>query len=280
MVLCRDGVEIGNSSSAFIIVLNMKSLLSPDQNGSWDQAGTVRSMGRLAEGLLVLLLFMCVWWQQGFFPVVRYVQAVFVLLLLMAGYSVGVMVERFLRYRAAHNQSRTFVRQVGVALRTGDFDQAIAIAGRYNRSPIAKVVASGLVSFQAAMPLLCDAEMIETAIRAMRPSATVVHVELRRGFNSLASIASTAPLVGAFGTIFGIIDSFPGCSGAKSACMAATFNGLSEALLPIALGLLVAVPTQWCCKYLRNELEAFDLEMENESLELVNYLAIYLGQRT
>ena len=62
--------------------------------------------------------------------------------------------------------------------------------------------------------------------------------------------------------------------------MAATFDGLSEALLPIALGLLVAVPKQWCCKYIRNELEAFDLEMESQAGELVDSLTLHLGQRT
>jgi biopolymer transport protein ExbB/TolQ len=237
-------------------------------------------MGRFAEGLLVQFLLLSIWWQQGFFPVVRYVQAVFVLLLLMAGYSAGIMADRFLRYRSAHRQSRAFIQEVARALRVSDFDRAIATAGRYKRSPIAKVVASGLMSFQAASPALCGAEAIGIAKRAMRRSASVVHQELKRGLGMLGSTATTAPLIGAFGSIFGIIDSFHGCSGAKSTCMAATFDGLSEALLPTALGLLVAVPTQWCCKYMRNELEAFDLEMESQAGELVDSLTIHLGQRT
>jgi biopolymer transport protein ExbB len=258
----------------------MKPLLSPDQNRSWDQAGIVRSMGRFAEGLLVQLLLLCIWWQLGFFPLVRDVQAVFVLLLLMASYSAGIIAERLLRYRSAHRQSRAFVQEVAGALRVSDFDRAIAIAGRYKRSPTAKVVASGLMSFQAAGPALCDADVIGIAKRAMRRSASVVHQELKRGLDMLGSTATTAPLIGALGSIFGIIDSFPGCSGAKSACMAATFDLLSEALLPTALGLLVAVPTQWCCKYIRNELEAFDLEMESQASELVDSLTIHLGQGT
>jgi biopolymer transport protein ExbB/TolQ len=237
-------------------------------------------MGRFAEGLLVQLLLLCLWWQLGFFPVVRYVQAVFVLLLLMAGYSAGIMAERLLMYRSAHRQSRTFVQEVAGAVRVSDFDGAIAIARRYKRSPIAKVVASGLMSFQAASPALCDAEVIGIARRAMRRSASVVHQELKRGLDMLGSTATTAPLVGAFGSIFGIIDSFHGCSGAKSTCMAATFDALSIALLPTALGLLVAVPAQWCCKHMRNELEAFDLEMESQAGELLDSLTIHLGQRT
>jgi len=240
----------------------------------------VRSMGRFAEGMLVQLLLLCLLWQQGFFPPVRYLQAVFVLLLLLTGYSAGIMAERFLRYRSAHRQSRAFVQEVAGALRVSDFDGAIAIASRYKRSPAATVATSGLMSFQAASPALCDAEVIGIAKRAMRRSASVVQQELKRGLGMLGSTATTAPLVGALGSIFGIIDSFHGCSGAKSTCMAATFDGLSEALLPIALGLLLAVPTQWCCKYMRNELEALDLEMESQAGELVDSLTIHLGQRT
>lgn len=258
----------------------MNSLLSPDQNGSWDQVGMVRSMGRLAQGLFILLLFMCaVAWSLFHFPLVRYIQAVFALLLLMWGWSVGDMVGRFLRYRAAHNQSRTFAQQVAEALRNLDLDQAIAIAGRNNRSPIAKVAASGLASFQAAIPLLSDAEVVETAKRALKRSEAVVHGELRRGLDILASISTTAPLVGAFGTVLGIEDSFVGCGAARSVCMAAIFERLSEALLPTALGLLVALLTVWCYRYLSSELEAFDLEMENEALKLVSYLTNYLGRR-
>jgi len=258
----------------------MKPLLSPDQNGRWNQAGAVRSMGRFAEGLLVQLLLLCIWLRLGFFPLVRYVQTVFVLLLLMAGCSASIMANRFLRYRSARRQSRAFGQQVAVALRVSDFDGAIAIAGRYKRSPAATVATCGLMSFQADRPALCDEEAIGIAKRAMRRSARIVRQELKRGFGMLGSTASTAPLVGALGSIFGICDSFPGCGAARSTCMAATFHLLSEALLPTALGLLVALPTQWCCRYMRNELEAFDLEMESQAGDLVNSLTIHLGQRT
>jgi biopolymer transport protein ExbB/TolQ len=171
------------------------------------------------------------------------------------------------------------LQQAVGALSNRDFDQAIAISGRNKRSPIARVVASGLASFQAAMPLPSDAEVIDIAKRALRRSATLVHGELKRGLNLLATIAATAPLIGAFGAVAGIVNSFPGCGAAASTCMAATADLLSKALVLAALGLLVAVPSVWCHKYLSSELEAFDIEMENESLELVNYLTIPLGQR-
>jgi biopolymer transport protein ExbB/TolQ len=87
-------------------------------------------------------------------------------------------------------------------------------------------------------------------------------------------------MVGLFGTVLGIVNSFVGCGAAKSTCMAAVFERLSESLVPTALGLLVAIPTLWCYKYLSSEVEAFDLEMENASVELLNYLIIHLGRRS
>jgi len=281
MVLSRSRVEIGNACSAFAVVLCMNTL-SLNRDGGWGQASMVWSMVRFAEGLLVLLLIMAVWLRQGLFDIARarYVQAVFVLLLLMSACSVGVAAERVLRFTAARHQSRSFMRQVAEALQNHDLDQAISIAGHFKRSPAAKVAASGLANFQAAMPLLPDADVIETAQRALRRSAALVHGELRRGLHILASISSTGPLVGAFGTLVGIMDAFQGCAGARSFCMALTADGLAKALLPTALALLIAAPTLWCYKFLHSKLEAFDLEMENESLELANWLTIYLGQRS
>ena len=242
----------------------------------------VRSMIIPAQGLFILFIFMCVWWRLALItPLVRYVQTSFVLLLLMWVSSTGVMVERFLRYRVAHSQSRTFLQQVVGALHNRDLDQAIAIAGRHNRSPIAEVVASGLASFQMALPLLSDADVIDIAKRALRRSTTVTHGQLRRSLNILASIASTAPMIGVLGALLAIIDSFKGGSMTPTMRLGLYARGLAEALSPVALSLLVGVPTTWCYKYLRSEVEAFDIEVEKESLELVIYLAIILpGSRS
>jgi hypothetical protein len=95
---------------------------------------------------------------------------------------------------------------------------------------------------------------------------------MRQGLNSLATVASIAPLVGIFGTLIGIANSFPGITGEKNTVMAATFARLSDACVPTALGLLVGVPALWFYKYLAARLECFDRDMENASFELVNLL--------
>jgi len=125
------------------------------------------------------------------------------------------------------------------------------------------------------MSLLSNAEPVVAVKRVSRRTAKLVHQEMNRGRSSLATIASTAPLVGLFGTVLGIVNSFPGCAGSQAFYMSVTAERLSEALVPTALGLLVAVPAWWCYRYLSSQIEAFDLQTTNASIMLVNYLTIY-----
>lgn len=108
----------------------------------------------------------------------------------------------------------------------------------------------------------------------MKRSAAIVHQQMGQGLNSLATIASIAPLIGVYGTVIGVIDSFPGFSGSRGALMGMIFERLSYACVPTALGLLVAVPSLCCYKYLTGRLKHIDCEMENVSLELMNLLAL------
>jgi biopolymer transport protein ExbB/TolQ len=65
---------------------------------------------------------------------------------------------------------------------------------------------------------------------------------MKRSLSGLASIASTAPLVGLFGTVIGILDAFKDCIGQKWFCTMMVLEGICEALVTTARGLLVAVP--------------------------------------
>jgi biopolymer transport protein ExbB/TolQ len=113
---------------------------------------------------------------------------------------------------------------------------------------------------------------LESARRASERSATVVHGKMKRGLWSLATIASIAPWVGLLGTIRGIHDSFGGFDGSKEALMVAIFEGLTRALMPTAFGVMGTLVALWCYRYLLSEVEAFDSDMENASLELMNQL--------
>src|SRR3989441_8888926 len=202
---------------------------------------------------------------------------VLLILYIRSAWWVGVMIDRMLMYSAARKQSRVFVQQVAGALREGKLDEAISIAERNKKSHIAKVVATGLSEFQSASAQVSEAEVVEAAKRGLDRSIAIVHADMKRGLSGLATIGSTAPFVGLFGTVIGIINAFKGIEAEKATGLSAVAGGISEALVTTALGLLLAGPPVWAYNYFTNKVEAFDVEMDNSSMELVNYFITRRG---
>ena len=131
-----------------------------------------------------------------------------------------------------------------------------------------------------AAPAFSDAQIVDAVRRALARSERNIHTDMKRNLGGLATIASTAPFVGLFGTVIGIMNAlYRGCGAPRAVCMAATANGISEALVSTALGLLVAVPAAWAFNYLRSRLEIFDIQTVNSAMELESYLVIQLGRR-
>jgi len=199
-------------------------------------------------------------------------RAVVIVLFIMSAWSIGVMIDRLLAFNAARKQSRAFAPAVAGALREGKLDEAIKIADRYNKSHLAKVVVAGLQEFQAhRMSTEIPGEEIEASKRALERAEAIVHAELKRGVSTMATIGSTAPFVGLFGTVVGIINAFKGISQEKSTGLGAVAGGISEALVTTAVGLFVAIPAVWMYNYFTGRIEAFDVEMGNSSSELIDY---------
>ena len=197
---------------------------------------------------------------------------VVITLFIMSAWSIGVMIDRVIAYSGARSQSRQFAPAVAGALREGKLDEAIKIADRYPKSHLAKVVVAGLQEFRAhQMSSDISGEEIEASKRALERAEAIVHAELKRGISSLATIGSTGPFVGLFGTVVGIINAFKGISSEKSTGLGAVAGGISEALVTTAVGLFVAIPAVWMYNYFSGRIEAFDVEMGNSSSELVNY---------
>lgn len=221
----------------------------------------------LQEGGAVAFDLRSMWNQMGWMA-----KAVVIALFFMSAWSIGVMIDRLLAFNAARNQSRQFAPAVAGALREGKLDEAIKIADRYKKSHLAKVVVAGLQEFRAhQISSEIPGEVIEASRRALERAEAIVHAELKRGVSSLATIGSTAPFVGLFGTVVGIINAFKGISTEKSTGLGAVAGGISEALVATAIGLFVAIPAVMVFNYFTNRVESFDVEMGNSSSELVDY---------
>ena len=213
--------------------------------------GMIRNLGAVAAGVLVILLIMSIW-------------------------SIAIMVERFLTFSAAKKQSREFAPKVAQALKQARIDEAISISDKYKKSHLAMVVNAGLQEFQAHQVGDLSGEEVESSKRALQRAEAIKIAEFKRGLSGLATIGSTAPFVGLFGTVFGIINAFQGMRSAESAGISAVAGGIAEALLTTAFGLLVAVPAVWLFNYFTSRVDNFVVEMNNSSAELIDY---FLKQR-
>jgi biopolymer transport protein ExbB/biopolymer transport protein TolQ len=198
---------------------------------------------------------------------------VVVVLGIQSVWSIAVMAERFLLYRAARKQSQEFAPAVAESLKNGNIQEAIELSEVKKKSHLAKVVAAGLNEFQAhqSSSATISGATIEASRRALQRATAVGVEELKRGLGGLATIGATAPFVGLFGTTVGIINAFAGMSQAEDTGLAAVAGGISEALVATAIGLFVAVPAVWMYNYFTGKIESFVVEMDNSSSELIDY---------
>jgi len=207
------------------------------------------------------------WRQMGWLA-----RAVVFVLFIMSAWSIGVMIDRWIAFSAARKQSRQFAPAVAGALREGKLDEAIRVAERNKKSHLAKVVTAGLQEFKAhGESTEIPGEQIEASKRALERAEAIVHAELKRGLGGLATIGSTAPFVGLFGTVVGILNAFRKIQENRETGLGAVAGGISEALVTTALGLFVAIPAVMMFNYFTGKVEAFDVEMDNSSSELVDY---------
>jgi len=215
------------------------------------------------------------WHNMGWLP-----KGVVFLLLIMSVWSLAVMIDRALYFSAARKQSREFAPKVAGALKEGRLDEAIKVADRSKKSHLAEVVTAGLQEFRNyGSGGTVTEDQVEASQRALERSEAIVHAKLKRGLGGLATIGSTAPFIGLFGTVIGILDAFQSIATQKTSGIGAVAGGISEALVTTAFGLFVAIPAVMAFNYFTNRVEAFDVEMDNSSSELVDYFLKQGGRR-
>lgn len=203
---------------------------------------------------------------------------VIITLLIEAVYMIAVGIERWLTYNKAKQQSRQYAPKVAQALKNSNIDEAIGISDKHKDSHLAMVVSSGLKEFQAHQGNTdISADEMEASKRALERAIAVKTAELKRGLSGLATVGSTAPFVGLFGTVVGIIGAFQALRTNQTAGIGAVGGAIAEALVATAMGIAVAVPAVWLFNYFTNKVTSFSVEMENSASELVDY---FIKQRT
>ena len=193
-------------------------------------------------------------------------------LLIMSIYSIAVMIDKWRSFRAARAESMLFLPLFVRALKDNNFAGALDAARKHNKSHLAKVVAAGLIEYDNDKLEIKDAhDMVGAIGRALDRAVSLTSAEMKKGTGGLATIGSTAPFVGLFGTVVGIINAFTGIALSGSGGLAAVSQGIAEALITTAFGIFVAVPAVMAFNYFTTRLERFQIEMSNSSAELLDF---------
>ncbi|HVS33258.1 MAG TPA: MotA/TolQ/ExbB proton channel family protein [Thermoanaerobaculia bacterium] len=200
-------------------------------------------------------------------------KAVIFILIFMSVYSLWVMIERFLMFQRAKNQSLKLLGALSNVLTKSDYAQAIEVTKKYKDSHLAKVIAAGLLEFEASRrdKRNTDPEVtVEAARQGMDRTAMITVAEMKENLGVLATTGATAPFVGLFGTVIGIVGAFQGMAKSGGG-IASVSAGISEALIATAAGLLVAIPAVWAYNYFQNRVDRFTVEMSNSGSEMAIY---------
>lgn len=116
------------------------------------------------------------------------------------------------------------------------------------------------------------AQATTAATRAMRAVFNRGLDELESGLPLLASIGSTAPYIGLFGTVWGIMNAFTGLSSLENVSLAVVAPGIAEALIATAIGLFAAIPAVAAYNYYNNRIQQLSNRIDSFHEEFLNIL--------
>jgi len=176
--------------------------------------------------------------------------------------SVGVMMERAWVFFKLRRGLKPFLLQFQKAIKGGGVKDAIAICeGQDN--PVACVFKAGLTRYQEGKDAMAEAMEVAAKGEALR---------LERYLGILGTIGSTAPFVGLFGTVLGIIRAFRDLAAAEGVGPSVVADGIAEALVATAAGLFVAVPAVIAYNYFVRRVYRTAVEIEAKALWLMDTL--------
>jgi biopolymer transport protein ExbB/TolQ len=199
--------------------------------------------------------------------------AVMCCLVALSFFSLAVIVEKHRRFRSAMRQSQMFKPVFKNFHRGGEAQELIDALPRHQNSHVAQVVSAGILEYDSVRQSGRDpGASLELVQSALRDSISETLIQLKWGHGFLATIGSTAPFIGLFGTVVGIINAFRSIAATGSGGMSVVSGGIAEALVSTALGIFVAIPAVVAFNHFTGKLENFHVEMNRAASQLVNRL--------
>ena len=187
------------------------------------------------------------------------VKSVIILLIISSVYSWAVIIEKFKLFRKINQSTEEFETK---------FWNSESAETFYNNLP-ANIEDPMALVFKDAMQNLLKRKsktdlhdrmttMLETGIEKQMS-------KISKGYTFLATVGSTAPFIGLFGTVWGIMNSFQSIAISRNTSLAIVAPGIAEALFATALGLLAAIPAVIAYNKFNNDSNLYSKKLENFS---------------
>ena len=202
------------------------------------------------------------------------VKFVIVLLIACSIFSWALIFDKFKLFKNINNSIEEFEKKFWKAKSAESFNNSLPVN---SKDP-------AVLIFKSAMSELIKTKRQSSAVQSARVSrileiATDTEMKkVEKNFTFLATVGSTAPFIGLFGTVWGIMNSFSAIAASKNTSLAVVAPGIAEALFATALGLLAAIPAVAAYNKFSNDIEKVSLRLENFSAEFMAILSRRLDE--
>jgi biopolymer transport protein ExbB len=170
---------------------------------------------------------------------------------------------------------RIALRRIGMLEGGGGLGEALMACGD-KRDAVAQLITSTAREAELSGGIIDDGFKERVGLRLERVEAAMAR-QISRGAGILATIGATAPFVGLFGTVWGIMNAFIGISESQTTNLAVVAPGIAEALLATALGLVAAIPAVMIYNHLARVIAGYRTLLGDASAQLL--LMVSRGQR-
>jgi biopolymer transport protein TolQ len=205
------------------------------------------------------------------------VKLVLLILLFFSVVSWAIIFFKLIQVHRANNESQRFI---DFFWKTKRFDTISAQVDRFTNSPLTVLFNEAFAELKKVMEkgeekseqnvISTDLGGIDNIARALRRATTSEITRLEKYLTFLATTGSTAPFIGLFGTVWGIMTSFKSIGETGSASLAVVAPGIAEALIATAIGLVAAIPAVMGYNHFQHKIKVLIADMDSFSTEFLN----------
>ena len=210
------------------------------------------------------------------------VKLVLMVLIVASLWSWTIIFEKVMRFRRLRSQAEKFEESFWSG---GSLEELYDRIGKQADHPMAAIFAAAMAEWRRSLSrgLAATGKGLTVGLHQRITQAMQITLDrevdvLERYMNFLATVGSTAPFVGLFGTVWGIMDSFQAIAASKNSSLAVVAPGIAEALFATALGLVAAIPAVVAYNKLSTDLGRYEGRLENFSAEFSAILSRQLEE--